>query len=567
MRTGGPLEPWELARASSPDRDSNLDLPIFGSLAQHETRALANYGSGAGIPESTSDILLQDNGVFEMLCLAQELGVDELKTSCEEHVTSTLSVLNACTFLAAAMDIQDRCAGIGKVELEEVNPHFRGGRVENHLRKPTPSSPDRTSISPSSAVELNTTSAPKLNNGVTGGKGAKSFVERCISYVGENALECVKTNSFLNLSKDALIKLISSDYLSMEEEDVWRAVLNWAKYQAGVTQPTAHWAEEERARVCQHLSGVINHVRLLLIDSQVFAEEVEPTGAVPMELSLERYRYAALPNKFRENSEDKRLQPRVSLKLFPGSQILVQDKMSYQRVLNTWYGSSKQVWRLVYRASSHGYSAEAFHRHCDGVAPTYVIVMGSRGEICGGFSDVPWGKTNTKGHYIPSDKAFLFTLTNDQDLPPTKYDIVKKMFAICYHPDCGPIFGAGADLLIASNCNTNMDSYSNLPHSYDGDSASCSVLMGDYNFSVLDYEVFTPLVAGSVDEMPTYSSIRPPLFSQQGADRIYILYKIMPSVVWPQEVFSYGTIGGRVRSNYRVDSHTAMYGWESVGQR
>jgi hypothetical protein len=66
-----------------------------------------------------------------------------------------------------------------------------------------------------------------------------------------------------------------------------------------------------------------------LPDSQVFAEEVEPTGAVPMELSLERYRYAALPNKFRENSEDKRLQPRVSLKLFPGSQILVQVMYAY----------------------------------------------------------------------------------------------------------------------------------------------------------------------------------------------------------------------------------------------
>lgn len=46
---------------------------------------------------------------------------------------------------------------------------------------------------------------------------------------------------------------------------MWRAVLNWAKYQAGVTQPTAHWTEEERARVCQHLATVINHVRLLLI--------------------------------------------------------------------------------------------------------------------------------------------------------------------------------------------------------------------------------------------------------------------------------------------------------------
>lgn len=46
---------------------------------------------------------------------------------------------------------------------------------------------------------------------VAGGKGAKSFVDRCISYIGENAIECVKTNSFLNLPKDALVKLISSD--------------------------------------------------------------------------------------------------------------------------------------------------------------------------------------------------------------------------------------------------------------------------------------------------------------------------------------------------------------------
>nr|CAD7203222.1 unnamed protein product [Timema douglasi] len=51
--------------------------------------------------------------------------------------------------------------GNGKVELEEVNPHLRGGRVENHLEKTTPVHPTeiRTSISPSSAVELNTTSA------------------------------------------------------------------------------------------------------------------------------------------------------------------------------------------------------------------------------------------------------------------------------------------------------------------------------------------------------------------------------------------------------------------------
>jgi len=46
-----------------------------------------------------------------------------------------------------------------------------------------------------------------------------------------------------------------------------------------------------------------------------------------------------------------------------------------------------------------------------------------------------------------------------------------------------------------------MDSYSNLPHSYDGDNASSSLLMGDYNFSVLDYEVFTPVGKSISDKL------------------------------------------------------------------
>lgn len=62
----------------------------------------------------------------------------------------------------------------------------------------------------------------------------------------------------------------------------------------------------------------------------------------------------------------------------------------------------------------------------------------------------------------------------------------------------GPIFGAGADLQIANNCNTNMDSYSNLPHSYDGGTdASCISLFGDYHFTINDYEVYTLATAPS----------------------------------------------------------------------
>jgi hypothetical protein len=44
----------------------------------------------------------------------------------------------------------------------------------------------------------------------------------------------------------------------------------------------------------------------------------------------------------------------------------------------------------------------------------------------------------------------------------------KKLFAVSHHPDCGPVFGAGADLFLCDECDRQPDSYSNLPHSYDG---------------------------------------------------------------------------------------------------
>lgn len=226
-------------------------------------------------------------------------------------------------------------------------------------------------------------------------------------------------------------------------------------------------------------------------DSQVFAEEVEPTGAVPMELSLERYRHAALQtsnkstqppqtgtsaaamlnptmttppastmpitgsaptlqadaglaqNRPRANphsassklmENDKRLQPRLLMNMFHASNILKNDKLHLQGTLNAWYGIAKQNWRLVFRASTHGFSAAAFHRYCDGVAPVYVIAQGSGGEISGGFSDVAWAKTNRKGGYIHSERSFLFALCTGNE-PSTKYDIIKKPYAICYHPE------------------------------------------------------------------------------------------------------------------------------------
>lgn len=146
--------------------------------------------------------------------------------------------------------------------------------------------------------------------------------------------------------------------------------MRWAKYKAGVTQPLAHWSAEERQRVCQQLTPIMSYIRLLLIDSKVFAEEVEPTGAVPVEFVLERYRHAALnANKSIVS------RTRMNINFFQGTTILNNEKLPIQITLNEWFGTPKQNWQLIYKASLHNYSASTFHQLCDGVAPLYIIVM------------------------------------------------------------------------------------------------------------------------------------------------------------------------------------------------
>nr|CAD7403199.1 unnamed protein product [Timema cristinae] len=65
--------------------------------------------------------------------------------SLDRPLTLQLLISFARVGIKCSFSFKDYRLRIGKVELEEVNPHLRGGRVENHLGKPPPSSPDRDS--------------------------------------------------------------------------------------------------------------------------------------------------------------------------------------------------------------------------------------------------------------------------------------------------------------------------------------------------------------------------------------------------------------------------------------
>ncbi len=73
-------------------------------------------------------------------------------------------------------------------------------------------------------------------------------------------------------------------------------------------------------------------------------------------------------------------------KLLPNSQLV--DK-KYDDKLREWCGDYK--WRLIYRASEHGYTAKSFHKCCDDVkGPTLIVIKSDGGWIFGGYTTQSW---------------------------------------------------------------------------------------------------------------------------------------------------------------------------------
>lgn len=175
----------------------------------------------------TGLIEIVDNNVFHVLAIAHDMGISELSDQSKRYIRDNLNVGNACLFLPEAL---------------------RQSKRSN------------------------------------AGDDNQQFLQHCIDFIGENASQCLSSSAFLQMDKESVTHVIASDSLAMGEEDIWRSVLSWARGKAGVSGPGHQWSDEERKRIASLLSGVIEHVRILQIDSQVFAEEVEPTGVVPIQI-------------------------------------------------------------------------------------------------------------------------------------------------------------------------------------------------------------------------------------------------------------------------------------------
>ena len=137
---------------------------------------------------------------------------------------------------------------------------------------------------------------------------------------------------------------------------------------------------EERSRFLDELSYLELPIKMVFI-SHLHCEKEETTEETVKEVESESRNELNDSTPSVNNSDSLNNMS----ELLPNSQLVSQQ---YDSKLREWIGDYK--WRLIYRASEHGYTAESFHAYCDDKRPTLVVIKSSGRWIFGGYTTRSW---------------------------------------------------------------------------------------------------------------------------------------------------------------------------------
>jgi predicted NAD-dependent protein-ADP-ribosyltransferase YbiA (DUF1768 family) len=110
--------------------------------------------------------------------------------------------------------------------------------------------------------------------------------------------------------------------------------------------------------------------------------------------------------------------------------------------------------QLLFRASQHYFKAHQFHKYCDDIEDTFVLIRTEHGKTIAGYSHYKWNQVDCGYVSDPDRRAFLLQLDSNKRLIPTSDHNL-----ICCSSNDGPVFGS-SDLCIGDNCNNSSTSWS-----------------------------------------------------------------------------------------------------------
>ncbi|KAK8793532.1 hypothetical protein WA158_004891 [Blastocystis sp. Blastoise] len=273
---------------------------------------------------------------------------------------------------------------------------------------------------------------------------------------------------YINEKKDDILR----DY--WKKNELWNNIVN--EYADGYV----YFDEKNNEMYMKKDYKYIDHIYEYVQYNCIYVSEEEAKN-INREL-LENEMYKLFGDKGKEKVKEGMITPQC----FVGTKIIMNYSMEIQLV--NWL------------ASEHNYSKDEFHKYCDNQGETVTIIKyighNNHINIFGGYTDQSW---TGSGGYKSYSKEFLFTLSNEHGISPTKYDYTQsdRRYGIYCSSSYGPTFGGGFDIYISDQCHSNTNSSckaSSYSQVNTPQKSSLFVNTNDANsrnqFTVEDYEVW-----------------------------------------------------------------------------
>ncbi|GBC03571.1 hypothetical protein RclHR1_00520023 [Rhizophagus clarus] len=287
----------------------------------------------------------------------------------------------------------------------------------------------------------------------------------CLEIISEEPRILFSSEKFPSLEKSIITMILQRDDLNMEEIDIWESLLRWLFiHYLKVSKDDSTWSSEDLTNVKQTIKEYVPLIRFYDISKEDFYLKVYPyKDLLPQDLISDILRYHMVSNSTpmlnfkpsRNRKFDSVLANSNVFKLF----IKWMDNQD-----NKIIGKSTSYrFILLLRGTRDGFDASKFHQLCDGKGATisFARIKDSK-QIIGRYNPLHWYQNST---YASTTDSFIFNITDIDNLNAAKLGRCNNSSnAVYYHPNYGPTFGDGHDLLAQGNnwSANNGNSYANI---------------------------------------------------------------------------------------------------------
>ncbi|GES83724.1 carbohydrate-binding module family 13 protein [Rhizophagus clarus] len=317
----------------------------------------------------------------------------------------------------------------------------------------------------------------------------------CKELISKQPEKIFNSPDFTSISEKVLISLIQHDKIKMSEAQVWEYVLKWGITQnPGLPSDLSSYSNNDFNTLKDTLKQCITFVKFTKFTSIEFLNKVYPyKKIIPEELYEDSIKYfLGNPNNTSKPQVIKEMGSKnIDSKIITihHAEIISKwiDRLEDTDELKNSYG-----FKLIFRGSRDGFTANEFHKICDNKSHTVTIIkVKDSNEILGGYNPIEW-KNNRNLYtcnYGNTRDSFIFSFINKENIETCIISRVEdETCAVRCWYIYGPSFGIG-DLKLYGGSKGKI--------SFDNKISSCikksyekQIRKTEENFSVEEYEVF-----------------------------------------------------------------------------